>query len=42
MHGLSGGRSDGVGVLPDLMRDVNQRDHDRNRADHLSNVREIV
>ena len=29
-------------VLPNLMRDVEQRDHDRNSADDLSEIRQVA
>jgi hypothetical protein len=38
VHGLSGGGPDGVGVLPNLRSDIEQRDHDRNSADDLSEI----
>ena len=42
VHGLSGGRPDGVGVLPDLMRDIEQRDNDGNGADDLPDIGQVV
>src|SRR6476619_502292 len=42
VHGLSGGRPDGVGVLPNLMRDIEQRDNDGNGADDLPNIGQVV
>jgi hypothetical protein len=42
MHGLSGGGPDGISVLPNLMRDVEQRNHDRKSADDLSEVRQVI
>ena len=42
VHGLGGGRSNCVCVLPNLRRDIEQRDHDRQRADDLSEIGEIV
>ena len=42
VHRLSGGRSDGVGVLPNLRSDIEQRDHDRKSADDLSEIGEVV
>jgi hypothetical protein len=42
VRGRIGGRSaDRVRVLPNLKRHVNKRDHNRDRADYLSDVREI-
>ena len=42
VYRLRGGRSNSVGVLPNLRSDVEQRDHDRDCANHLSDVSEIV
>ncbi len=42
VHGLRGGRSNRVGVLPNLRSDVEQRDHYRKSADDLSEIGEIV
>jgi hypothetical protein len=42
VHRLRGGRSNSVGVLPNLRGDIEQRDHDRNSADDLSEIGEVV
>ena len=42
VHRLRGGRSNSVRVLPNLRSDVEQRDHDGNRADDLSEIGEVV
>ena len=42
VHRLRGGRSNSVGVLPNLRSDVEQRDHDRECANDLSEIGEIV
>ena len=42
VHGLSRGRPNSVGVLPNLRSDIEQRDHDRNSADDLSEIGEVV
>jgi hypothetical protein len=42
VHGLRGGRSNRVGVLPNLRSDVEQRDHYRKSADDLSEISEVV
>jgi hypothetical protein len=42
VYGLGGGGADGVGVLPDLQCDVDQRNDDGKRADDLSEIREVV
>src|SRR4030095_13455790 len=42
VHSLSGGRSNSVGVLPNLRSDIEQRDHHRNSADDLSEIGEVV
>src|SRR6266542_389785 len=41
VHGLSGGRADGVCILSNLVCDIEQRDHNSNRANDLSNVSKI-
>jgi hypothetical protein len=41
VHGLGGGSADRACVLPDLKRDIDQRDNDRNCANHLSYVSEV-
>jgi len=42
VHRLRGGRSNSVGVLPNLRSDIEQRDHDRNSADDLSEIGQVV
>jgi hypothetical protein len=42
LHSLRGGRSNSVGVLPNLRGDIEQRDHDRKSADDLSEISQIV
>jgi hypothetical protein len=42
VHNLGGSGADGVGVLPDLHRDVNQRDDDGKCADDLSKIRQVI
>src|SRR5215813_9607934 len=42
MHSLRRGRSNSIGVLPNLRSDIEQRDHDRNCADDLSEIGEVV
>jgi hypothetical protein len=42
VHRLRRGRSNSVGVLPNLRGDIEQRDHDRNSADDLSEIGEVV
>jgi hypothetical protein len=42
VHGLSGGRSDGVRVLSNLVRDIEQRDDHGNRADDLPEICQVV
>jgi hypothetical protein len=42
VHGLSGDRSDRIGVLPNLEGHVNERYHNRDCTDHLADVRKIV
>ena len=42
VHGLRCGGPNCVCVLPNLMRDVEQRDHDRQSAVDLSEIGEIV
>jgi hypothetical protein len=42
VYGLGSGGSNRVGVLPNLKRHVNQRDHDGQSADDLSEIGEIV
>ena len=42
VHNLGGSGADGVGVLPDLQCDVDQRNDHGNGADDLSEVSEII
>ena len=42
VHRLRGGGPDRVGVLPNLRGDIEQRDHDRESADDLSEIGEVV
>src|SRR5262245_33629101 len=42
VNGLRGGGSDRVCVLPNLERNIDQRDHNGNRADDLSEIGQIV
>jgi hypothetical protein len=42
VHGLGGGGPDGVRVLPNLMRDVEQRDHDGKHTNDLSEIGQVV
>src|SRR4030095_14899151 len=42
MHRLRGGGSHCVCVLPDLQRHIDQRNHNGNRADDLSEVGKVV
>src|SRR5258707_8513954 len=41
VHRLHGGRSNSVGVLPNLRSDVEQRDHNRKSSDDLSEIGEV-
>ena len=41
MHGLGSGGSDRIGVLPNLVGDVEQGEHDRDRPDDLPKVRQV-
>ena len=42
MHGLGGGSPHRVCVLPNLIRDIDQRDHDGKRADDLSEIGQVI
>jgi len=42
VHRLSSSRPNGVGVLSNLVRDVEQRDNDGNGADDLPDIRQVV
>ena len=42
VHRLSSSRPNGVCVLPNLIRDIDQRDHDGKSADNLSEIRQVV
>ena len=42
MHRLSSGRANGVGVLLNLMGDVEQRDNDGNCADDSPDICQVV
>ena len=42
MHGLGGGSPHRVCVLPNLMRDIDQRDYNSKRTDDLSEIGEVV
>jgi len=42
VHRLSSSRPNGVCVLPNLIRDIEQRDNDGNGADDLPDIRQVV
>ena len=42
MHGLGGGSPHRVCVLPNLIRDIDQRDNDGNGADDLPDIPQVV
>ena len=42
VHRLRSSRPNGVGVLSNLVRDIEQRDNDGNGADDLPNIRQVV
>jgi hypothetical protein len=42
VHRLSSSRPNGVGVLSDLVRDIEQRDNDGNGADDLPDIRQVI
>ena len=42
VHRLSSSRPNGVGVLSNLVRDIEQRDNDGNGADDLPDIRQVV
>jgi hypothetical protein len=42
MHGLGGSSPHRIDILPDLKRDIDKSNHDANRADDLSEIRDVV
>ena len=42
MHGLGGGSPHRVCVLPNLIRDIDQRDYNSKRTDDLSEIGEVI
>ena len=42
VHRLSSSRPNGVGVLSNLVRDIEQRDNDGNSADDLPDIRQVI